>query len=121
MASFNGHPTNVTWKIRRVVGRANRAGLYVTSTTGGVHATYSYHRPVFGPRRNKGRAVDVAGPRSKMVAFQVSELKRFRRFRRHVEIIGPDNRAIVLRGQETDLSEGSGLEQQHDNHVHIAI
>jgi hypothetical protein len=121
MANFNGKPKNVTWQIRRVISRGNRAGLVVTSTTGGTHATYSYHRPVFGPRRNRGRAVDMAGSRAAMVRFQKSELARFRRFRRHKEIIGPDNAAIVLRKQESDLPEGTALEQAHDNHVHIAI
>jgi hypothetical protein len=120
MADFNGHPTNVTWRIRRVINRGNRAGLRVTSTTGGVHATFSYHRPVFGLRRNKGRAVDMAGTRAQMVAFQNAELRRFRRWRQHKEIIGPDNRAIVLRQQETDLLEGTTLEEAHDNHVHVA-
>lgn len=121
MPNFNGRPKNVTWKVRRIISRGNRAGLVVTSTTGGKHATFSYHRPVFGLRRNRGRAVDMAGTRAQMVAFQRSELRRFRRFRQHKEIIGPDNRAIVLRQQETDLVEGTSLEQAHDTHVHIAI
>lgn len=127
MPNFNGRPTNVTWQIRRVITRANRANLVVTSTTGGKHATFSYHRPVFGLRRNRGRAVDLApkpgtrDPRGTMVAFQKAELRRFRRFRRHKEILGPDNAAIVLRQQETDLIEGTDLEQNHDTHVHIAI
>jgi hypothetical protein len=121
MPNFNGHPRNVTWQIRRVITRGNRAGLVVTSTTGGVHAAFSYHRPIFGARRNRGRAVDMAGSRAAMVSFQKAEVRRFRRFRRHKEIIGPDNAAIVLRQQETNLVEGTGLETQHDNHVHIAI
>jgi hypothetical protein len=66
----------------------------------------------------------TAEARRELVKFQKSELSRFRRRLspvRHKEILGPDNGAIVLRGYETDLSEGTGLEQAHDNHVHIAI
>jgi hypothetical protein len=35
-----------------------------------------------------------------------------------VELIGPDNNLIVLRGRHARLPEGSPLENQHDNHVH---
>jgi hypothetical protein len=110
---LNGHPGNVTWRIKRVIVRGINHGLYVTSTTDGRHTTGSYHY--------SGRAVDMAAnTRERMVRFQLDELKRFRRWHRHREIIGPDNRAVVLRGVETDLAEGSGLEQMHDNHCHIA-
>ena len=117
---LSGHPGNISWRMKRVVVRGVNHGLKVTSTTGGVHAPGSYHY--------RGRAVDfghqrpgTAEARRELVAFQKSELSRYRRWRQHKEIIGPDNGAIVLRGYETDLSEGTALEQAHDNHVHIAI
>lgn len=109
---LNGHPGNVSWRVKRAIVRGVNAGLTVTSTTGGNHAPGSYHY--------RGRAVDMAGPWAAMVRFQYRELSRFRRWRKHVEIIGPDNHAIVLRGGETDLVEGSPLETNHDTHVHWA-
>lgn len=111
---LNGHPGNVRWRVKRAIVRGVNRGLYVTSTTDGTHAPGSYHY--------SGRAVDMgANTRAKMVSHQLAELKRFRRWHRHKEIIGPDNRAIVLRGAETDLAEGTSLEQMHDNHVHVAF
>jgi hypothetical protein len=120
---LSGNAGNISWRMKRVVVRGVNAGLKVTSTTGGTHAPGSYHY--------QGRAVDfghvrpgTAEARRELVKFQKSELSRFRRRLspvRHKEILGPDNQAIVLRGYETDLSEGTGLEQAHDNHVHVAI
>lgn len=110
---LNGHPGNVSWRVKRVIVRGVNHGLVVTSTTGGAHASTSYHY--------QSRAVDMGGPRDAMVRFQRSELRRFRRWHKHVEIIGPDNQAIVLRGAEADLQEGTVLEQMHDTHVHLAM
>jgi hypothetical protein len=109
---LNGKPGNVSWRIKRVIVRGVNHGLYTTSTTGGQHAAGSYHY--------SGRAVDMAGTREEMVRFQRGELQRHRRWRRHREIIGPDNEAILLRGSEADLQEGTALESMHDTHVHIA-
>lgn len=109
---LNGHPGNITWRVKRAIVRGVNHGLYVTSTTGGRHAPGSYHY--------KGRAVDMGGSWDNMARFQWSELRRFRRWRKIVELIGPDNEPIVLRGRETDLVEGTPLEQQHDTHVHWA-
>ncbi len=55
-----------------------------------------------------------------MHRFQAAEFRRRRRTR-VVELIGPNTRRTVLRGQVARLSEGSPLEQQHDNHVHGAF
>jgi len=111
---LNGHPRPSSWRVRRAIVRGVNAGLYVTSTTDGQHATGSYHY--------SGRAVDMAAnTRARMVAFQRDELRRFRRWHKHREIIGPDNEAIVLRGSETALAEGTPLETMHDNHVHLAF
>lgn len=109
---LRGHPGNIKWRVKRAIVRGANHGLYVTSTTGGRHAPNSYHY--------QGRAVDMGGSWDNMARFQRSELKRFRRWRRIKELIGPDNKAIVLRGRETDLVEGTPLEQAHDNHVHWA-
>lgn len=43
------------------MGRARELGLTITSTTGGRHATHSYHY--------RGRAFDAAGSRSAMSQF----------------------------------------------------
>lgn len=111
---LNGHPGDINWRCKRAIVRGVNAGLYVTSTTDGGHAPGSYHY--------QGRAVDMGGrTREKMVRFQLAELKRYRRWHKHREIIGPDNAGIVLRGAEVDLSEGTPLEQMHDNHVHVAF
>lgn len=55
--------------------------------------------------------------------FQLKEHERFHNHKlRHdlVELIGPTNTLVVLRDVETDLAEGTPLENQHDNHVHEA-
>jgi hypothetical protein len=112
---LNGHSGNISWRMKRVIVRGINHGLVTTSTRRDPRfpGDNSYHR--------LGRAVDMASTsRAKMVAFQRSELRRFRRWGAHKEIIGPDNQWIVLRGREVDLQDGSPLEDQHDNHVHIA-
>lgn len=109
--NFNGHPPNVTAAIRQVIVAANQAGLYVTSTTDGAHATGSYHY--------SGRAVDLAASSvSTMIAFQ----KRLAATPRiYAEVFGPENAACVKNGVRISLAEGDALENQHDNHVHVAI
>ena len=121
--AYNGVDPNVTPKLKRAAMRAYAAGLVPTSTTGGVHAPGSYH----GQRdeRGRGRAIDIgnrreligtAEGRRRMIRFQHAELARGG----YVEVIGPDNGAVVLRGQRTTLIEGTDLEQMHDTHVHLA-
>lgn len=115
---------------RRAVVRAYADGLVPTSTRRlPVSRTASFHQ-----RRNsrgEGMAVDFGlierhigtrYGRDKMVAFQRAELRRdrSRAILGLTELIGPDNEAIILRGRETDLVEGTALEQQHDTHVHEA-
>jgi hypothetical protein len=77
--------------------------------------------------RYRDRAVDfgVPGPligtaqgRDRLVAFQ-RELAR--RPRGLAELFGPDNAACVKNGAIRPLAEGTDLENQHDNHVHVAI
>lgn len=114
MANFNGHPKNVTGAIREVIEEANDLGLYVTSTTDGVHSPTSYH--------SSGRAVDVAAP---MTTAGIKLMKKFQRRANKKwpgarEIFGPDNTAFIKNGQKYTIREGDPLEDQHDNHVHVA-
>lgn len=116
---LNGCP-DVESKLYPYIMEAVARGLVVTSTTGGVHAPGSFHYT--------GRAVDI-GVRSGLVGtqFAVLRLTRFQRFLHtrygsHLsELFGPSNRANRKWGKSIVLAEGSGLEQLHDNHVHVAI
>lgn len=109
---LNGRPGNVNRRVKRTIRRAVNAGLYVTSTTGGRHASTSYHYT--------GNAVDVSGPWHKMVAFQRAEHRRGLGRSGYLELFGPDNFAGLKNGRRITLGEGSWLEQLHDSHVHIA-
>lgn len=113
---LNGHSGDISWRCKRAIVRGVNHELVVTSTRRMPRfpGDDSYH--IYG------RAVDLASrSRINMVSFQRAELKRFRRWHKHMEIIGPDNQAIVLKGSETDLVEGTPLEDEHDNHVHLAF
>jgi hypothetical protein len=115
---------------RAAICRAYAAGLVPTSTTGGNHAAHSFHKRKNA--RGEGQAVDIglradhvgsAAGAKRLAAFQRAEHLRFHSGKlRHdlVELIGPTNSPAVLRDVETDLQEGSPLENQHDNHVHEA-
>ena len=107
---LNGRAGNVNRATRLFIMRAYRAGLRVTSTTGGRHAVTSFHY--------SGRAADVAGPPAAMVRFQRREHSR--RGRRYLELFGPDNRACRKNGRPVRLAEGAPLEKLHDTHVHGA-
>lgn len=112
---FNGCPQNVSDAIRKMIVRANRNGLYVTATTNGTHASTSYHY--------SGRAVDVAAPMTAAGIKLMSDfqLKLVKDPGKYVELFGPVNNACVKNGVRITLAEGTSLENQHDNHVHIAI
>lgn len=133
MFSYYGVDPNVNPGCEAAAVRAYAAGLVPTSTTGGQHAAGSYHKQ--RDRRGRGLAVDFGLPRSlvgtskgraRLEKFQRQEHWRQRdgrgRIGGHdlVELIGPNNSWVVLRDRETDLAEGTPLEQQHDNHVHEA-
>lgn len=111
---LNGRSGDITSPAKQFIVRAVNAGLYVTSTTGGRHAPTSYHydRPL-------GRAIDVAGPWDKMVAFQRAESAS--RAGEYLELFGPDNGVQVKNGQRFAFSEGEPLENLHDTHVHGAL
>ena len=118
---FFGVDPEVSPPVRAYIMRAYGAGLVPTSTTGGSHAPGSFHY--------QKRAADI-GLRSDLIGtakgtermrrFQASEFAK--RAERHpIELIGPDNSLCVLGGVVSPLAEGSGLEDQHDNHVHGAF
>src|SRR5829696_6143802 len=118
-ALLNGHSAPKPPAFERVIARAHARGLVVTSTNDGKHAATSFHY--------RDRAVDfgVPGPligtkqgRDRLVAFQ-RELARHPRGL--AELFGPDNAACVKNGAIRPLAEGTDLENQHDNHVHVAI
>lgn len=132
MFDYYGVPHAVNIACRRAVVRAYAHGLVPTATTNGVHSPTSFHTPVDGI----GRAVDLGNiegyrpgerkwktGRARLVAFQQAEHAAFHRGERPrmLELIGPDNRLVVLRAHETDLVEGTPLETQHDTHVHVAF
>jgi hypothetical protein len=112
---LNGHPGNITIPVKRVIVRGINHGLVVTSTTDGGHATTSFHFV-----KPKGKAVDMAGPGVEAeIEFQ-RDLIKHNGAARFNEIFGPDNFANVKNGQRITLVEGSGLEQMHDTHIHVA-
>lgn len=117
---FLGGFPDVSRKLYPYIMEAVASGLVVTSTTGGRHAPGSLHYT--------GRAVDI-GVRSGLVGSKLAHW-RLVRFQRHMhtrhgrhlaELFGPSNRANRKWGKAIVLAEGTGLEQLHDNHVHIGV
>jgi hypothetical protein len=133
VTTFDGHPGNVTRRVRAVISRAHKHGLVVTATTDGAHAPFSWHTVLRG-RNHLGHAVDLGfsaadlarlAPherRRRLVAFQEAEYKRAKRlgWRSYKELLGPKDSLCVLQGRPVDLVNGTVLENQHDNHVHVA-
>ena len=99
-----------------VIVAAHRHGLIVTSTTGGTHASTSYHY--------QGRAVDFGVPGN---PFAADSQRRFITFQhqmaRHAggfaELIGPDVNRNVKHGRF--IRYDASTEAAHKNHVHCAI
>lgn len=130
MCKYYGVDSNVTSGCKSDIVRAYAQGLVPFSTTGGSHAPGSFHKA----RDSKGRGMAVDNA---LVEAEVGTAKGRRRMVRHqadihrrhragtlghdlAELIGPDNKLIVLRDRETDLVEGTPLETMHDTHVHSA-
>ena len=80
--------------------RAGELGLRVTSTTGGTHATHSYHYV--------GRAADVAGPASAMRQFY-TEMSHTNPTELFYDPMGG-----IKNGRHIPAIGG------HSNHVHVA-
>lgn len=114
---LNGHPGNISNHVKTVIAQGYEFGLYTSSTTdGSSHASTSYHYP----RNNSsglGEGVDMAGGWNAMVRYQNFLMKDTSKFN---ELFGPDNAACIKDGTRMSLSEGSLLENAHDNHVHLA-
>lgn len=133
--TFHGVSPKVNSGCRRAATRAYAALLVPTDTLRPAGSSGSYHA-----QRNslgEGMAVDFGNitglrpgergwseGRRRLVSFQRKEHWRHTQkggYGDVIELIGPDNRLIILRDRETDLLEGSPLETQHDNHVHLAF
>lgn len=118
---YFGVDTGVSTRVKQFIMRGFAAGLVPTSTTGGVHAPGSYHSKRraadMGLRSNE---IGTAKGQRKMEDFQRNEFRL--RYKTHaIEIIGPINNLVVLRGGHSPLAEGTALENMHDNHVHGAF
>lgn len=119
---YGGIPHDVSDSVKRAVRRGYAHLLVVTATRNGVHSATSLHK--FGRAVDLGNILKHVGPtaegRRRLVHHQRIEFEEWRRGDRpHLqELIGPDNRMIVLRGRWAPLPEGNPLENQHDNHVH---
>lgn len=125
-AYYNVDP-KVNRGARRGAMRAYVAGLVPTATTGGKHAPGSFHYQRNAKGEGRGldlglRAHEVGTPagQRKLAAFQRKEYwrKTHAKLPNMAELIGPTNNLVILAGKPTKLAEGSGLENQHDNHVH---
>lgn len=129
---LRGHPGNITNAVKRVIVRLHNRGLFVTSTTDGVHAPGSFHR--FGravdagnSRRcvtHRGRRVCVgANPGTPQARKLMVDAQRFLIARfgcgAFLELFGPDNVANCDEGRRITMAEGSALETLHDTHIHV--
>jgi murein L,D-transpeptidase YcbB/YkuD len=111
MSVLDGCPGNVAPEVIGVAVLAHRFGCYVTATTNGVHAINSWHK--------RGRALDAgANSQPPKVALQRHLYTHFAS--ELYELFGPQNGACVKNGVRITLPEGSALENQHDNHTHVA-
>jgi hypothetical protein len=133
VSTIDGHPGNVTRRIKYVIRRAHKRPLVATATTDGSHAAGSWHKIIRG-RNRRGRAVDVGftqrdlarlSPHERrriLIDFQTSEYKRAKRlgWRTYKELLGPHDGLCILQGRPVRLVNGTAVENAHDNHVHVA-
>jgi len=112
---LNGCPGNIKAPVKVAIMRGVAAGLLVTATTNGRHAAGSYHA--------HGEAVDLGhrkpGTKAALDALKIFQRAEHRRASEYIELLGPINGLAVLRRRQTNLREGTPLEQNHDNHVHL--
>jgi hypothetical protein len=126
MFRYYGVSPKVNPGCRAATVRAYAHGLVPTSTLRDGTGSYHAARNAAG----EGKAVDFGlierhigtkYGRDKLASFQRKEHWRATKGRIHpIELIGPNNELVILRGRQTDLTEGTPLETQHDNHVHEA-
>ena len=109
---WNGHPALSNRKLKQAARIGARYGLVVTSTTDGTHAVGSYHY--------SGRGLDIASGSSRQMVSAQRAILRELGAASLLEVFGPDNASCVKNGAVITLAEGSALENQHDNHVHVA-
>lgn len=120
MANGNPHK-KLTAECKYAIYLMFRRGLYTTSTYegypgDGVHSTGSGHYVENQPDE-KARCFDCgSGSFRKMVKAQNAEANRAGSYM--VELIGPDNDRCYKNGARYTLTEGSALEEMHDNHIH---
>jgi hypothetical protein len=113
---LRGHPAPQVPALLDVIAEAAKAGLVVTSTTGGGHAPGSYHY--------RARAVDLGYPGN---PFSTDGQRTFIRFQhklartpgRFAELIGPDVHKNVKNG--VFIRYSASTEAAHKNHIHCAI
>lgn len=121
---FGPNP-DVNDKVKKFVTRGFAAGLVPTSLRRAPRFPGDHSHHIDGNAGDMAPRRELAGTAKgmrRMLRFQASELKRARRTSLvELELIGPNNLEIILRGQETDLVEGTALEDQHDTHVHEAV
>lgn len=118
MHSYYNVPTNVNKHVKAFIVRGWRHGLVPTATTNGTHAIHSMHYS--GDAADLGSRRGDKNPTRRKQRFQEAEYSAWRKGKRRsmVELIGPNNNAVVLGGQHSPLAEHSSLEDAHDNHVH---
>lgn len=106
-------PSGLQEGIRKVTAAVIGAfpGLQVTSTTGGTHATGSYHY--------SGEATDISGSTDEM--FKASEwIKKTGIYKALAEGIHNPNLSISD-GSQVSPSYYSGVWADHANHIHLAV
>jgi lysozyme len=115
---------NVNDRVKRFWTRAYAAGLVPTSGRRSPRFPGDNSHHIRGSAGDVGLRRELIGTAkgvARMIRFQAAELKRARRTKAvELELIGPNNWDTILGGRETDLAEGTALEQQHDTHVHYA-
>lgn len=115
---LNGCPDTRHTPTRRYIMRGVAAGLVTTATSNGEHAPGSFHKT--GQAADMGLRPAEVGTKKGLGKLRKFQAREFRNWHRYHELLGPTNAQAVLGGYLTTLTEGSDLEQQHDNHVHGA-
>jgi hypothetical protein len=125
--SYYNISDNIVDRAKNAATRGYAAGLVPTSTLRFPVGGGSFHNARDAQGRGKAldqglieKEIGTDVGRRRMVRYQRAEFEAWSNGKRPgmVELIGPDNNLIVLRGRHARLPEGSPLENQHDNHVH---